>query len=191
MTLKKLQENWDGLAKLNPTWAILTERPDWDIEEFFHTGEVCISKFINHIKSSGYNINYSKALDFGCGIGRLTQALSKHFSNVIGIDISPTMIDLANKYNKYEKKCLYMVNIDNSLNQFKDNSFDFIISYITLQHMQPKYAIKYILEFLRVLTPGGMLVFQMPSELVLGNIKSFVINYLPEVLLRSYRSIRN
>lgn len=190
MTLKKLQKNWDGLAKLNPTWAILTGRNDWDINEFFHTGEIYISRILKYIKSSGHNLKYDKALDFGCGMGRLTQALCMYFNNVIGVDISPTMIELANKYNKYEKKCLYVVNVDNSLSQFNDNSFDFIISYITLQHMQPKYAINYILELFRVLAKGGMLVFQMPSKLVLDNIKSFVINYLPDVLLRSYRSIR-
>ena len=191
MDLKKLQKNWDDFAKINPTWAILTERNDWDIKEFFYTGEGCISNFINHIKSSGYNLSYGKALDFGCGIGRLTQALSKYFNNVIGVDISPTMIELANKYNKYEKKCLYMVNVDKSLSKFNDNSFDFIISYITLQHMQPKYATKYILEFLRILAKGGILIFQLPSKIVLYNLRNFIINYLPDSVLKVYRTIRN
>jgi SAM-dependent methyltransferase len=191
MTLKKLQENWDGLAKLNPTWAILTERNDWDINEFFHTGCIYISKILNHIKSRGYNLNCGKALDFGCGMGRLTQALSQRFNNVIGVDISPTMVELANKYNKYKEKCQYIINNGDDLKQLGNSSFDFIISHITLQHIQPIYAIKYILEFLRILAQGGILVFQLPSRLALCNVKNFIINYSPNVLLRIYRSIRN
>ena len=35
------------------------------------------------------------ALDFGCGIGRLSQALAEHFDQVYGVDISPKMIELA------------------------------------------------------------------------------------------------
>jgi SAM-dependent methyltransferase len=39
-----------------------------------------------------------------------------------------------------------------------------ILSWITLQHMRPRYARRYISEFLRVLAPGGLLVFQYPSK---------------------------
>jgi SAM-dependent methyltransferase len=41
---------------------------------------------------------------------------------------------------------------------------NFICSYIVLQHVRPRYAKQYIKEFLRVLAPQGLLVFQLPSE---------------------------
>ncbi|MGB2888943.1 MAG: class I SAM-dependent methyltransferase, partial [Candidatus Acidiferrales bacterium] len=42
--------------------------------------------------------------------------------------------------------------------------FDFIYSSFTLQHMAPRYAKGYLREFMRVLAPGGVLVFNLPSE---------------------------
>jgi SAM-dependent methyltransferase len=41
---------------------------------------------------------------------------------------------------------------------------DMILSWITLQHMRPRFAREYIREFLRVLAPGGLLLFQYPSK---------------------------
>jgi 2-polyprenyl-3-methyl-5-hydroxy-6-metoxy-1,4-benzoquinol methylase len=45
-----------------------------------------------------------KVLDFGCGIGRHSKALSKHFIEVVGYDL-PNMIDIvpdSNKLNNIE-----------------------------------------------------------------------------------------
>jgi cyclopropane fatty-acyl-phospholipid synthase-like methyltransferase len=33
-----------------------------------------------------------------------------------------------------------------------------------LQHMKPKYSKRYIKEFLRILLPNGLLIFQIPGE---------------------------
>ena len=41
-----------------------------------------------------------------------------------------------------------------------------VYSNIVLQHIHPHYSKQYLKEFLRVLKPGGMLVFQLPSEVV-------------------------
>ena len=47
---------------------------------------------------------------------------------------------------------------------FDDNSFDFIYSYVVLQHMRPDYALSYLREFVRVLAPGGVMAFQLPCR---------------------------
>ena len=38
------------------------------------------------------------------------------------------------------------------------------MSFIVLQHMEPRYAKAYVAEFLRVLRPGGVALFQLPSK---------------------------
>jgi SAM-dependent methyltransferase len=57
-----------------------------------------------------------------------------------------------------------VVNQKVDLRIFPDAHFDFIYSNITLQHMPPRYSRRYIAEFLRVLVPGGALLFQVPSK---------------------------
>jgi len=74
------------------------------------------------------------------------------------------MIELARQYNRYGDKCTYCVNETDTLGFFRDDSFDFIYSSIVLQHIKPEYSKNYIREFLRVLAPGGIMVFQVPDS---------------------------
>lgn len=143
MDIKELQRNWDAFGKTDPLWAILTDPEKrggkWDLDEFFKAGDDTINKIFKYIESIGINFRRGRALDFGCGVGRLTQPLTRYFNEVIGVDIAPSMIELARKYNRHGDRCKYYLNPDNDLRQFPDDSFDFIISIITLQHMKPRY----------------------------------------------------
>jgi SAM-dependent methyltransferase len=103
------------------------------------------------------------ALDFGCGIGRLSQALADHFDKVYGVDISPKMIELAGTHNRHAARVEYVCNPQAELTRFADGSIDMIYSWITLQHVRPRFARQYMREFLRVLARGGLLLFQYPS----------------------------
>lgn len=168
MDLKALQKNWEDLGKTDPLYAVLSwpgkEGGKWQIDEFFANGREEVQKVMKYVGLLGANSELNKALDFGCGVGRLTQALAEYFDEVAGVDIASSMIELANKYNKFGEKCKYYHNDSDNLDLFADNSFDFIYSNVTLQHMEPRYSKKYIKEFLRVLKPKGLLVFQLPSE---------------------------
>ncbi|MGE5238956.1 MAG: methyltransferase domain-containing protein, partial [Chloroflexota bacterium] len=46
----------------------------------------------------------------------------------------------------------------------EDNTFDFVYTNITLHHMEPKYAFKYLREFIRVLRGRGVLIFYMLDQ---------------------------
>ena len=173
MNTKDLQKNWDKFGKMDPLWSILT-LPDkkgnkWDIHEFFATGKREIDAAMEYIKSLGINVPGRKALDFGCGVGRLTQALTRYFDEVYGVDIAPSMIELAKKYNRQGDKCHYYLNETDDLKLFSNNIFDLIYTVITLQHMEPRYSKNYIKGFLRILTPYGVLIFQLPGEPIIIN----------------------
>lgn len=168
MKLDELQANWDKFGATDPLWGILAW-PDksenrWQIDEFFATGAAEIDGVLAYVAALGLTLREGAALDFGCGVGRLSQALAAHFQSVAGVDISPEMIELAGRYNRHPQRCRYYLNASDDLKIFGPGSFDFIYSNITLQHMQPRYSRAYMAEFLRLLTPGGVLVFQIPSR---------------------------
>jgi ubiquinone/menaquinone biosynthesis C-methylase UbiE len=123
-----------------------------------------IDALLQHAESIHPLRQKKSALDFGCGVGRLTQALASHFEQVCGVDIAPAMIEHARRYNRQGSRCEYLVNETTHLRRFADEQFDFIYSSITLQHMPPRFAKKYIVEFVRVLRPAGLLLFQLPSR---------------------------
>lgn len=168
MDLSKLKENWEGFAQSDPMWAILTvpgkEGRQWDTPEFFESGRVEIGKVLQAAQSFGFCYGSGNALDFGCGLGRLTQALCQHFGHCYGVDIAPTMISEAKRLNRHNGRCTYIQNDHPDLRLFQNDFFDFIYSNIVLQHMRPEYSKCYLREFLRVLAPGGLLVFQLASR---------------------------
>lgn len=151
----------------DPLWAILThpERKGrrWDVAEFFETGVGEVKHVLAYVSALAPHFGKRRALDFGCGVGRLTQALSEHFEEVYGVDISSAMIQQARGHNRHGDRCHYVVNEVDDLHIFPNEHFDFIYSNITLQHMPARYSQRYLAEFLRVLAPGGVLLFQLPS----------------------------
>jgi ubiquinone/menaquinone biosynthesis C-methylase UbiE len=163
-----LRTTWDELANEDPLWAILSvpskRGRKWDVEEFFRGGKEEVARVLQTVTSL-HALRFNTALDFGCGVGRLTQALADHFQQVIGIDISSRMIELANNFNKQQERVKYVHNAHENLGRFSDQSFDFVYSNLVLQHMKPVYAMGYINEFFRITRPGGVIVFQIPSHL--------------------------
>ena len=88
------------------------------------------------------------------------------------MDIASDMLRLAYEFNRHGPRCSYRLNTTNDLQLFSDDYFDFIYSNIVLQHMKPEYAANYIREFVRVLAPGGLIVFQLPSEILKPNLSN-------------------
>lgn len=174
--LRRLQKTWDQLAINDPLWAIVSfndkKNRKWGIEDFFALGQSDIEGlFVAILDELKLSIKHHKSLDFGCGAGRLTQALCTKFHEVHGVDISQKMIDMANIYNQHPHKCFYHCNTTDHLMIFKDNTFDFILSHLVLQHIAPHMGRKYIREFMRLIKPGGLIVFQIPSHRIRENTK--------------------
>src|SRR5579862_7667567 len=80
--LARYKSDWEGLAERDALWAILTDESKaggkWDLAEFMATGEAEIHAVMNHLAAIGHTPDRNAAaLDFGCGVGRLTQALAR------------------------------------------------------------------------------------------------------------------
>ncbi len=167
MGIRGLQRIWDALGRSDPLWAILTDPSKkgnrWHLDEFFETGVREIDALFEYIGTLGVARSRRRALDFGCGVGRLTQALARDFARVDGVDIAPSMIARAREYNRRGDRCQFHVNGSGDLRLFDDDTFDLIYSNITLQHIPPPHAAGYLGELVRVLAPGGLLIFQIPA----------------------------
>ncbi len=169
MDLKQLQAHWNAFGQSDPLWAILTDPEKaggkWEWDEFFRLGESEIDQVLERVAEVGIAVRRGRALDFGCGVGRLTQGLCRHFQECCGVDIAPSMVELARAHNRHGGRCRYELNTASDLRRFADNGFDFVYSSLVLQHIRPHYAKRYLAEFVRILAPGGCAVFRLPSRL--------------------------
>ena len=93
MSLDELQRNWHELGQDAPLETILcpsSPGQKWDPEAFFESGETEVAQLVDYLDAQGLSLPKGSALDFGCGIGRVTQPLCRHFEVCYGIDIAPS-----------------------------------------------------------------------------------------------------
>jgi trans-aconitate methyltransferase len=161
--------DWEEMAAIDPLWAILSDPQkrfgSWEINEFLRTGQEEISGLMQTASALGLPRQRRRTIDFGCGVGRLTRALHGYFPECFGVDISRGMLQ---KARQLVPECEFRE--ANDLQTFPADYADLIYSSLVLQH-QPEttHVTALIQDMVRVLAPGGLLVFQMPQHLPLRN----------------------
>jgi len=168
MNLHDLQRHWDAFGEQDPMWAILTDPARkgrrWTAEEFFATGVAEIEALMGEARRFGLPASRRRALDFGCGLGRLTQALADHCDEALGLDVAPSMVAQAATFNRHGARVRYEVQTAPPFHQIASRSMDLVYTGRVLQHIAPVYAREYIRELARVVAPGGFLSFDVPSR---------------------------
>ena len=168
MELLDVQRHWDGLGELDPLWAICSDPAKrgngWEIDEFFATGRESVEKVLAFASRLGYPKRHGLVLDFGCGVGRLTQALCESFERAVGVDIAPSMVKQARELNRVGERCSLRRQRRRAPARLDGQAFDLIVSSIVLQHIEPRYALGYVQEFVRLLAPDGLAVFDLTAE---------------------------
>jgi SAM-dependent methyltransferase len=187
-TLGSLKDDWESLAERDAFHAILTDTTkaggQWNIAEFMATGNAEIEILMRHLAGLGYIPNWDGVvLDFGCGVGRLTQALGYYFDSCTGVDISDVMVQQARSLNELPH-CRYLATSNIPL-PFPADAFSFVYSNIVLQHIPRRFAKKYLREFVRVLKPGGLLVFGVQDSYAMPNLSSLLTRLRHVIHIRS------
>jgi len=104
MDLEDLRTTWEKLGRRDPFWAVLTLRRckhnRWEPEAFFETGRREVEEALAYVRGLGVELRFGRALDFGCGVGRLCRALGERFDEVVGVDIAASMLDVARQHNR-------------------------------------------------------------------------------------------
>jgi ubiquinone/menaquinone biosynthesis C-methylase UbiE len=196
LKLEKLQATWNNLGRIDPMWAVLSDPTKlghkWSEDEFFATGRQEVGTLMQSLEARLPLAQRRRALDFGCGLGRLVRAFAAYFDEVVGIDISPSMIEQAGKLNADIANCSWVLNGEDDLRVFPDDHFDLTHTDIVLQHMNPAFAKRYIAEFVRITAPGGTIVFQLPDVRPTSLVKRFrfavapFLPLIPKAILRPY-----
>lgn len=170
--MERHRRDWEDLAELDPYWSILVHRKrkhrGGNLAEFFASGEHEVSRVLAIIENTGILAERRSALDFGCGVGRVTFPLAQErvFERCIGVDISTHMVKLARSIHPEVPGLSFEALDRHDLSAFPDQSFDLVLSLLVLQHQSCVEAVElWLREMARVLKPGGMLLFQLPIRL--------------------------
>lgn len=196
MNLDYVRRTFEKLGRDDPLYGVLTDHSrrhnKWNHEDFFATGVAEIAEVVEYLRRVAPDLQHGRALDFGCGVGRLSQALGAHFERVVGVDIADTMVMRAREFNRAGDRVGYLVNTTDDLAVLESRTFDFVYSNITLQHIPPESSTKYMKEFFRVLKPGGIALFQVPSgrQHRPGSLAATIYTLRRRYLRRAWKIIR-
>ena len=162
--LQKMRSDWDRRAKLNAEHFIADGQESWTREDFIASGETTVAQ---EILGDMGNICQGKepltvrVLELGCGIGRVTRALSQVFGHVQGVDISPEMI---------RKAKVFLADVPNAAVDQIDGAtltplgaakFDFAYSCCVFHHISSYEVISSLVrEIGERLPPGGLFKFE-------------------------------
>ncbi len=99
-------------------------------------------------------IGVNRVLDFGCGIGNLSEDFRN--ADYLGIEPLPSCVDKANRLYK-TPRTNFIVGDHSYLNSIPDSSFDLVIAIGVLHHIDDHIFSEFVREAERILTPGGRL----------------------------------
>ncbi|WP_051670418.1 methyltransferase domain-containing protein [Bryobacter aggregatus] len=158
-----MREDWNRRAKEDAHYYVAFGRHEQDEAEFLATGADVLRGLRGEMKRGlpGKNPRARRALEIGCGPGRLMKPLSQDFGEIHGVDVSDEMIAIARRRLQAIPHAHPHVGSGADLRQFADESFDFIYSYAVFQHIpDPAVVMSYLRDAARVLKPGGLMRFQ-------------------------------
>lgn len=155
---------WEEWGRRDPYFGVITDprfrRATMDKEakiEFFAPSEpharYMLATIRKHIDPS---FSPRNALDFGCGVGRLLPGLAAIAGEVVGADVSPSMLEEA-RVNCDERNLghIRLVQSDDRLSGLTE-TFDLIHSFIVFQHIPPTRGRSILSNLLQHLRPGGV-----------------------------------
>ena len=150
--------DWRELGATQPYWGVISH-PDFRsenltparLDHFYSSGPFHIDPIAKALARLTGKPPSGRALDFGCGVGRLTEAMTAYADDVTGYDIAPGMLAVARERGG---KANYVGEMPSGL-------FDWINSFIVFQHIPPERGEAIIADLLGRLADGGAISLQL------------------------------
>ena len=157
--LATMRAEWNERAREDANYFVAFGRRAQNDDEFFATGADVMRALASELKRLPAR---RRALEIGCGPGRLMRPMSRYFDEVHGVDVSDEMIALARERLKDVSNAHPRCAGGSDLAGFADEWFDFVYSYAVFQHIPSRDVVfHYLREARRVLRPGGVLKCQI------------------------------
>jgi SAM-dependent methyltransferase len=180
--------NWEKWARRDPYYAVLSadefKAENFDParrEQFFDSGIEHIAWVLEIAEQQFGPVARANALDFGCGVGRLIIPLSERFNHATGLDVAPTMIEIARANCSQAGRTNIEFMVSNGLDLPPDLRFEFIHSVLVFQHIAPETGLRIVEQLLERLAPGGVFVLHVN----LARHRGIVTNILYQVRRQS------
>lgn len=162
--LRDTDRDWEVIGTQQPFFGVLANEQfllqnltETGKDEFYESGRRDIAKVVDALsRVNGGRFAPRTALDFGCGVGRLTFAMTKYARTVIGVDVAAPMLDVATREATARRVKHVELRAD-----LPSEPVDWVNSLIVFQHIPPARGYAILERLLALLAPGGLLSVQL------------------------------
>jgi len=160
---QRMREDWNERARDDAYYYVAFGRKGQQDDEFFATAADVVRGLEAELKRlPAADSGSRRALEIGCGPGRLMRPMSRNFGEIHGVDVSDEMVRLAAEKLKDVPHAFPTHTDGAGLALYRDEFFDFVYSYAVFQHIPSRDVVfSYLTEARRVLKPGGILRCQI------------------------------
>ena len=156
--VQKMKRDWNRRASHHAKFWIATE--DWQSDDAFADSGRETAERIRRLIGANWQPGW-RALEIGCGIGRVMRALAPFVAEIHGVDVSADMIRQSHEWLAGVAHARTHENNGIDLALFDDAYFDFVYAYVAFQHMPRPVFAAYLRDARRVLRPDGLVAFQI------------------------------
>lgn len=162
---RRTDESWEQWGRQQPYFGVLVDPAFRDMDpggaawqRFMRTGEDHVADLLVRLERLGAPRRFDRALDFGCGVGRVLAPLASRFDEAVGIDVSSAMRSQAEaNLARLGVRNATVVPSDEALSAVA-GQFDLVHSYNVLQHIAPRRGLAITRRLLELARPGGAVV---------------------------------
>lgn len=164
---------WQYYGKHHPYYGVLSYSEfragvldETAKQKFFASGVEVVDGFIATAEKAFGPLNYGVALDYGCGVGRLTRRLAERFREVIGVDVAREMLEEA------QRNLAGRTNVSFELAGAEPaRPLDFVLSKIVFQHIAATEGVRILERLATRLSPGGVGILDLPVRYTGGRLR--------------------
>jgi len=155
----RMRADWNRRAHEDAYYYVAFGRRGQEDEEFFATAGDVVRSLTAELKRLDRR---DRALEIGCGPGRLMRPMARLFGRIDGVDVADEMIRIARERLAGIPNAHAHHGSGADLAPFPDETFDFVYSYAVFQHIPSRDVVfGYLREARRVLRTGGILRCQI------------------------------
>jgi 2-polyprenyl-3-methyl-5-hydroxy-6-metoxy-1,4-benzoquinol methylase len=164
-------EDWERLGRIDPYWAVISEESyrrermsDAQLTRFLQSGEAYVEHLWHQCRNMFGSFAPSRALDFGCGVGRVTLPLARRTTSVVGVDIAQSMLDharaLLDSHGVTNVELVKLIGGDDTLARVK-GPFDLVHSLIVFQHIPVARGLALVRRLIELAGDEGVVVLHV------------------------------
>jgi SAM-dependent methyltransferase len=156
--------DWQAWAETDPYFGVLTDPKflaanlnDASLIEFFDSGQRHVEHIYSVISASiRPDFHPDRVLDYGCGVGRLVVPFARRSQTVIGVDVSPAMLEEARENcKKFGAVSARLLHVD-EMDSLAPSSFDLVHSFIVFQHIPVARGERILRKLIDLIVEGGI-----------------------------------